>query len=238
MELLQLVRGCTFDDFLFMPQKGLLLSRDPNAVDLSTRFSEHISIKRPLVSANMDTVTRSAMAVLLAEEGGIGVIDRGFRTGDIQPQVMEVEKVKRTQHGIITAPHTISGDQSIWEALRKMENARVGTLVVVDANCRLAGLLTERDLRFANHEAPVRERMTPRERLVVSTGLIPLDEAERVMRDHKIKKLPLIDNAGSLLGIITARDLLHHKRHPFATRDEQGRLRVAARRGGQDRRAG
>jgi IMP dehydrogenase len=228
MNLLQLVQGCTFDDFLFAPQKGLLLRRDPATVDLSARFSEHILLKRPLVSANMDTVTRSAMAVLLAEEGGIGVIDRGFRIGDIEPQVMEIQKVKRTQHGVISDPHTICGNQSVAEAIHKMERTRVGTLVVVDANRRLTGLLTERDLRFVSPEAPVSERMTPAERLVVHTGLISLEEAERVMTAQKIKKLPLINPDGTLLGIITAKDLLHHKRNPFATRDSQGRLRVAA----------
>jgi IMP dehydrogenase len=228
MDLLQFVRGCTFDDFLFAPQKGLLLRRDPNVVDLSTRFSEHVTIKRPLVSANMDTVTRAAMAVVLAEEGGIGVIDRGFRAGDIQPQVTEVATVKRTQHGIITDPHTISGGQRLDDAVRKMEQTRVGTLAVIDAEGRLTGLLTERDVRFVSSQELVSERMTPRDRLVVHTGPISLDDAERVMTARKIKKLPLINPDGTLLGLITAKDLLKHKRLPFATRDAQGRLRVAA----------
>lgn len=228
MDLPEFVRGCTFDDFLFVPQRGLLPRRDPNTVDVSTRFSEHISIKRPLVSANMDTITRAAMAVVLAEEGGIGVIDRGYRAGDIQPQVTEVAAVKRTQHGIITDPHTISGDQRLDEANRKMEQTRVGTLAVVDAEGRLTGLLTERDVRFVSPEMLVCERMTPRNRLIVHTGLISLSEAERVMRERKIKKLPLVKADGTLLGIITAKDLIKHEQHPFATRDAQGRLRVGA----------
>lgn len=228
MDLPEFVRGCTFDDFLFVPQRGLLPRRDPNTVDVSTRFSEHIGIKRPLVSANMDTITRAAMAVVLAEEGGIGVIDRGYRAGDIQPQVTEVAAVKRTQHGIITDPHTIPGDQRLDEANRKMEQTRVGTLAVVDAEGRLTGLLTERDARFASPEMLVCERMTPRNRLIVHTGLISLSEAERVMREHKIKKLPLVNADGTLMGIITAKDLIKHEQHPFATRDAQGRLRVGA----------
>src|SRR6187549_1443470 len=105
MNLLEFVRGCTFDDFLLLPQLGIVPSRDPEAIDLSTRFSEHLTIRRPIVSANMDTVTRAAMAVVLAEEGGIGVVDRGFRAGDIEPQVAEVAAVKRRQHGVITDPH-------------------------------------------------------------------------------------------------------------------------------------
>jgi IMP dehydrogenase len=228
VDLPEFVRGCTFDDFLFVPQRGLLPRRDPNTVDVSTRFSEHISIKRPLVSANMDTITRAAMAVVLAEEGGIGVIDRGYRAGDIQPQVTEVAAVKRTQHGIITDPHTILGDQRLDEANRKMEQTRVGTLAVVDAEGRLTGLLTERDVRFVSPEMLVCERMTPCNRLIVHTGLISLSEAERVMRECKIKKLPLVNADGTLLGIITAKDLIKHEQHPFATRDAQGRLRVGA----------
>lgn len=228
MNLLEVVRGCTFDDFLFVPQCGVLARRDPNRVDLSTRFSEHITLKRPVVSANMDTITRAAMAVVMAEEGGIGVIDRGFRGGDIQPQVTEVEAVKRTQHGIIADPHTIHGEQQLEEAIRKMEQTGVGTLAVVDASRRLVGLLTERDVRFVSPQMRVSERMTPRERLVVRTGLSSLDDAERVMRESKVKKLPLVDADGKLLGIITARDLQKHKEHPFATRDAHGRLRVGA----------
>lgn len=228
MDLLQFVRGCTFDDFLFSPQRGVLQRRDPDAMELSTRFSEHVVIKRPIVSANMDTITRAKMAVVLAEEGGIGVIDRGFRPGNIQPQVKEVTAVKRTQHGVISDPHTILPTQTLREALAKMEDTRVGTLVVVHQDHRLVGLLTERDARFVSSEVLVSERMTPLSRLVVHTGPISLAEAEKLMRERKIKKLPLIDASGKLIGLITAKDLLNHKRHPFATRDNQGRLRVAA----------
>src|SRR5580765_89086 len=137
MDLLQFVRGCTFDDFLLTPQRGVVPSRDPAQIDLTTAFSEHVTLKRPLVSANMDTVTRAAMAVVLAEEGGIGVIDRGFRAGDIAPQVGEVTAVKRTQHGIITDPHTIEPDQRVADALRLMERTGVGTLVVTTRDRRL-----------------------------------------------------------------------------------------------------
>ena len=107
MDLLTFVRGCTFDDFLLTPQLGIVPSRDPAVIDLTTRFTASITLRRPVVSANMDTITRAAMAVALAEEGGIGVIDRGLRAGDIAPQIGEVTAVKRTQHGIITDPHTI-----------------------------------------------------------------------------------------------------------------------------------
>jgi len=228
MDLLDVVRGCTFDDFLFRPRLGVVPSRDPAAIDLSARFSEHVTLQRPIVSANMDTITRAAMATVLAEEGGIGVIDRGFRSGDVGPQVAEVGAVKRTQHGTITDPHTIGEDVPVADAVRQMERTRVGTLVVVDGAGRLKGLLTERDVRFAPTDVLVRDRMTPRERLVTHTGPIALAEAERLMVTHKIKKLPLVGADGSVAGLITAKDLLKSRRHPFATRDDQGRLRVAA----------
>ncbi len=228
MDLLEFVRGCTFDDFLLTPQRGVLPRRDPASIDLTSRVSEHIALRRPLVSANMDTVTRAAMATVLAEEGGIGFIDRGFRAGDIDPQVAEVSAVKRTQHGVIADPHTIAPDRTIADALRIMEQTRVGTLAVVDADRRLLGLLTQRDVRFVKRSATVAERMTPFDRLVVHTGPISLDAAERVMAEQKVKKLPLVDAGRTLVGLVTSRDLVTHKRQPFATRDEQGRLRVGA----------
>ena len=203
-------------------------SRDPSVIDLTARFTEHVTLRRPLVSANMDTITRAAMATVLAEEGGIGVIDRGFRAGDIVSQVTEVAAVKRTQHGIIGDPHTIDEQQRVRDAVAVMERTHVGTLVVVDEAKRLKGLLTERDVRFVPGDAPVAERMTPLDRLVVHTGQISLADAERVMAARKIKKLPLVNPDGSVLGLITARDLIKHREHPFATRDERGRLRVAA----------
>src|SRR6185436_13238034 len=141
MDLLQLVRGCTFDDFLLTPQLGVLPTRDPAVIDLASAFTRHLTLNRPLVSANMDTVTRAAMATVLAEEGGIGVIDRGFRAGDIAPQVAEVSAVKRTQHGIIEDPHTIGTQQRVADALAVMSRTRVGTLVVVDEGRQLKGLL-------------------------------------------------------------------------------------------------
>jgi IMP dehydrogenase len=228
MDLLEMVRGCTFDDFLFTPQCGVLPRRDPGTVDLSARFSEHLTLQRPIVSANMDTVTRAAMAIVLAEEGGIGVIDRGFRAGDIEPQVAEVAAVKRRQHGVIADPHSISAASRVSEALRLMEQTGVGTLAVVEGSRRLAGLLTERDVRFVSHDSLVSERMTPRDQLIVHVGPVSLGDAERLMIAKKIKKLPLVNPDGTLLGLITAKDLIKHKQHPFATRDGQGRLRVGA----------
>jgi len=227
-DLLHIVRGCSFDDFLFTPQYSVIERRDPTAIDLSCRLSEHLTLKRPIVSANMDTITRAEMAIAIAEEGGIGIIDRGFRSGDIDPQVREVERVKRRQHGIIADPYTISPAAELSEAREVMRRTGVGTLVVVDHARRVSGLLTARDLRFVGNEGTVADRMTPRDRLIVREGVIDSVAAEVVMRTHKIKKLPLIDQEGRLIGLVTAKDLLKQERLPFATRDEQGRLRVGA----------
>src|SRR5690348_6355607 len=195
-------RGCTFDDFLLTPQRSIVARRDPSTVDLSCRVSQHLTLKRPIVSANMDTVTRAPMAIVQAEEGGIGIIDRGFRPGDIQPQVREVEIVKRTQHGVIGDPYSVQPSVPASEAAALMKRSRVGTLVVVDESGTLRGLLTERDLRFVRLEGlRVSDRMTPLDRLVVHRGPATSDEAERIMVERKIKKLPLVDADGSLLGL-------------------------------------
>ena len=227
--LADLVRGATFDDFLLRPQYSVIERRDPSVIDLSCRFSTHITLMRPLVSANMDTVTRAPMAIVQAEEGGLGIIDRGFRNGDIGPQVREVEKVKRMQHIIIRDPYAVTPDTSLAEAAAVMKRARAGTLVVVDGQRRLKGLLTERDLRFVpTTPAIVATRMTPVESLVVGRGELSLAAAERMMVDRKVKKLPLVDDQGTLIGLITAKDIVRQERLPFATRDAHGRLRVGA----------
>jgi IMP dehydrogenase len=227
-DLLQFVQGCTFDDFLLRPQFGIVPTRDPATIDLSTRFTNGITLRRPIVSANMDTITRSAMAVAIAEEGGIGVVDRGFRAGDIAPQIAEISAAKRTQHGVIADPHTIRPGQRVGDAIRLMERTGVGTLVVTTDDKRLAGMLTARDVRFVGHDHLVADRMTPRERLVVHSGPISFAEAERIMVERRVKKIPLVNADWTVLGLITARDLIKHRTHPFATRDEHGRLRVAA----------
>lgn len=224
-----LVRGCTFDDFLLTPHQSVVARRDPSVIDLSCRVSQGIALKRPIVSANMDTVTRAPMAIVQAEEGGIGIIDRGFRPGDIQPQVREVEIVKRTQHGVIADPYSIDASATIDEAAGLMARSRVGTLVVVDQERRLNGLLTERDLRFVNGRGlRVADRMTPVDRLVLHRGAVSAEQAERIMVERKIKKLPLVDAEGRLIGLVTSRDLVRQRRLPFATRDDRGRLRVGA----------
>ncbi len=227
--LVDLVRGTTFDDFLLRPQLSVIERRDPAVIDLSCRFSTNITLKRPLVSANMDTVTRAEMATVQAEEGGLGIIDRGFRNGDIEPQVREVEKVKRMQHIIIRDPYAVMPSTSLADAVGLMRDTRAGTLVVLEGPRRLHGLLTERDVRFVNTSSgTVASRMTPLDALVVGHGELTLKQAEHLMRERKVKKLPLVDDEGGLIGLITARDIHRQERLPFATRDGHGRLRVGA----------
>jgi IMP dehydrogenase len=224
-----LVRGATFDDFILRPQYSVIERRDPSVIDLSCRFSTNITLKRPLVSANMDTVTRAPMAIVQAEEGGLGIIDRGFRNGDIEPQVREVEKVKRMQHVIIRDPYAVTPQTTLADAKAMMKRTRAGTLVVVEGPRRLKGLLTERDVRFVNsREGTVADRMTPVAQLVTGQGELTLAVAERMMVERKVKKLPLVDKDGTLLGLITAKDITRQERLPFATRDAHGRLRVGA----------
>ena len=227
-DLLALVRGCTFDDFLFTPQHSVVERRDPAVIDLTARFSRGLTLKRPIVSANMDTVTRAEMAIAVAEEGGIGIIDRGFRSGEIDPQVREVQIVKRQQHGVISDPYTVGPGALLSDAEAQMRRTGVGTLVVVDEQRRVRGLLTTRDVRFADRRETVASRMTPRDRLVVHTGEPDPATSEEMMRVHKIKKLPLLGPDGTLHGLITAKDLIVQRQLPFATRDAQGRLRVGA----------
>ncbi|HEX5819215.1 MAG TPA: IMP dehydrogenase [Gemmatimonadales bacterium] len=229
MLLRDLVHGCTFDDILLAPQFSVVESRDPARIDLQSRLTARLTLNRPIVSANMDTVTRAPMAIVMAEEGGLGIIDRGFRPGDIEPQVREAQIVKRTEHGVILDPYTIAPDATLAEAAAAMLRSGVGTLVVVDGAHKLVGLLTERDIRFVRESAMrVSERMTPRDRVVAHEGPIDLVRAEQLMVARKVKKLPLVHPDGRLAGLVTSRDLVRQRRLPFATRDELGRLRVGA----------
>ena len=172
LTLCDLVRGRTFDDFSSLAQYSVIERRDPAAIDLTSRFSEHLTLKRPIVSANMDTVTRSEMAIAVAEEGGIGIIDRGFRSGEIEPQVREVadRQAQAARHHRRPVHHPRRA-RRLAEAAAQMRRTGVGTLVVVDGGRRVQGLLTTRDLRFVDRPTgTVASRMTPRERLIVHDG--------------------------------------------------------------------
>jgi IMP dehydrogenase len=214
--------GLTFDDVLLVPAESAVL---PNDVSTATRLTRGISLAIPVVSAAMDTVTEAPMAIALAREGGIGVIHRNL---SIAEQVAEVDKVKRSESGMITEPVTLRPDALVAEALELMARYKISGVPITDADGRLVGILTNRDLRFESDDAqPVSAVMTTRELVTAPTGTT-LGEAEAILRRHKIEKLPIVDADGRLTGLITVKDIQKRVDYPTATKDGQGRLRVAA----------
>lgn len=215
--------GLTYDDVLLVPRFSSVKSR--KNVDCSSQFTRQIGLKAPFVSSNMDTVTESAMAIAVAEFGGVGVIHRFL---PIEAQAKEVSKVKRSQSRIIEDPHTISPTATIGEARLLMERMRIHGLPVLGAGGILVGIVTHRDVQLRDDNELVSERMTPRERLLVAAADVSVDEAWRLLSERRLEKLPLVDDQGRLVGLITAKDLSKDRSLARATRDPKGRLRVAA----------
>jgi IMP dehydrogenase len=214
--------GLTFDDVLLVPKRSSIRSR--LEVDTSTFLVPGIRMAVPIISSNMDTVTEATMAIALAKAGGIGIIHRFM---PIEKQVGEVQRVKRSESFVVENPITISLDESLADARQKMIEADIGGLAVVDDAGQLLGLLTTRDILLASDlSMRVREVMTPRERLVVASEDEPLDDARLKLYEHRIEKLPLVDAEDRIVGLITAQDIIKLQRHPHATKDEKGRLRV------------
>ena len=214
--------GLTFDDVLLVPAESHVL---PNDVSTATRFTRSIELRVPLVSAAMDTVTEARMAIALARLGGIGVVHRNLSIAD---QAAEVDKVKRSESGMIVEPVTLRPGALVADALELMARYRISGIPVTDEGGRLVGILTNRDLRFD------REPSRPVSELMTSTGLVTapegttLEEAEGILHEHKIEKLPVVDATGVLRGLITVKDISKRIAYPDATKDDQGRLRVAA----------
>lgn len=215
--------GLTYDDVLIEPKHSTVASR--RDVDTSTRLSRHIDLAIPIVSANMDTVTESRMAIALARAGGIGIIHR-FLT--IDQQVAEVGRVKRHRAWVIEQPTTIGPDQTIADARRLMRRHDIDGLLVTTEDRRLLGILTARDLRYADDRALIRDRMTPGPRLITAPPGTGAEEARRLIDEHRIEKLPLVDGDGGLAGLMTAKDLGEPGRPLRSTVDEKGRLRAGA----------
>ncbi len=213
----------TFDDVLLIPRRSPVESRAE--VDTRTRLARGIELSVPIVSANMDAVTESEMAIAMAREGGLGIIHRFLPTDQ---QVAEVRRVKRAESIVIEQPYTIRPDQTLREAVAFLEeHGSAGLLVVQDG--RLVGIVTARDLLFEEDlDRPVREVMTPRERLVTAPPGISMEEAKRILHAHRVEKLPLVDGDGRLVGLVTSRDIRARSQYPHATKDERGRLRVGA----------
>ncbi|MCS6935456.1 MAG: IMP dehydrogenase [Chitinophagales bacterium] len=214
--------GITFDDVLLVPAYSEVLPRE---VDIRTRFSRNISINAPLVSAAMDTVTESAMAIAIAREGGIGIIHKNM---SIERQADMVRKVKRADSGLILDPVTLHENSTVGEAHRIMQEYRIGGIPIVDANNKLVGILTNRDLRFEkNMKRSVSEVMT-RENLITAPKGTDLKSAEKILEKYKIEKLPVVDARGTLVGLITYKDIQKLKSHPNSSKDKHGRLLCGA----------
>jgi len=214
--------GLTYDDVLLMPARSSVLPRD---VDVRTRISRNISLNIPLVSAAMDTVTESAMAMAMAREGGIGIVHKNM---SIARQAEEVDRVKRSESGMILDPVTVQADQRVRDVLQLMNKYKISGIPVVDHDHRLIGIITNRDLRFEPDEDQLVSEIMTRENLVTAPVGTRLEQAKKMLEKHKIEKLPVVDKAGVLRGLITFKDIQKKIRHPFACKDKHGRLRVGA----------
>src|SRR5689334_7977416 len=203
----------TFDDVLLVPAHSVTHPRD---VDTSSRFTRGIELRVPLVSAAMDTVTESDMAIAMARSGGIGVLHKNM---SIDRQAAEVDRVKRSESGMILNPIKLSPDASLREAISLMSRFKISGLPIVDAEDRLVGIITNRDLQFERSlDRPVREAMTSSGLITAPAGTT-LDEAERILGEHRIEKLPVVDASGHLKGLITVKDIHKRRQHPNANKD-------------------
>lgn len=218
----EIPEGLTFDDVLLVPAHSDVLPRD---VDVTTNFTTDIKLHTPIVSAAMDTVTEADLAIAMARAGGIGVIHKNMT---IEQQCEQVRHVKRAENGMIYDPVTISPDANVGNALAMMKKHHIGGIPVVDANGFLIGIVTNRDLRFQEDmQLPISEVMT-KENLVTAPKGITLADATKILQHSKVEKLPVVDNDGKLVGLITYKDLMKIKDNPIASKDSKGRLLVAA----------
>ncbi len=216
--------GLTYDDVLLVPQRSSIRTRKD--VKCATKLTKKIALATPIVSANMDTVTESEMAITLATCGGIGIIHRFF---SIEDQVKEVARVKRYENYIVEDPLTVSISANISQVMAGMEERGVTSVLVVDAVNRLEGIITARDSMFeTDMEKKVTQIMTPVNRLITAKPSISLNKAKELLHEHRLEKLPLVDQKGRLCGLITARDIMKTFSHPSATKDKKGRLMVGA----------
>jgi len=214
--------GLTYDDVLLVPAYSQVLPRE---VSIKSKFSRNIELNTPIVSAAMDTVTESAMAIAMAREGGIGVIHKNM---SIAAQAAEVRKVKRSESGMIQDPVTLSETATVGDALQLMAENKIGGIPVVDENGILKGIVTNRDLRFEKiNSRPIVEVMTS-ENIVTTDKPKDVAAAESILQERKIEKLPVVDASGKLVGLITYKDIMKLRRYPNACKDSFGRLRVAA----------
>ncbi|MCR5162782.1 MAG: IMP dehydrogenase [Thermoguttaceae bacterium] len=215
-------RGITFDDVLLEPRYSELV---PSQVDVTTSLTQRIHLNIPILSSPMDTVTESAMAIALAQEGGLGIIHKNLSIPD---QVAEVIKVKRTANGIINNPATLRPDATVADARQKMETNRVSGIPVTLENGHLEGIITRRDLRFLEDSTVAVSEVMTKKNLITATGNVTLGEAEKILMEKKVEKLLLVDDNYILTGLITIKDIDMQRKYPLACKDAQGRLRVGA----------
>ena len=214
--------GLTFDDVLLMPAYSEVLPRE---VNISTNLTKDIRINIPMISAAMDTVTEAPLAIGLAREGGLGILHKNM---SIERQAEQVRKVKRSENGLIIDPITLTPEATVGDAIKIMKDNRIGGIPIVDKNHLLVGMLTNRDLRFEkNNQKKVKEVMT-KDRLVTAPIGTDMLQAEGILEQYKIEKLPIVDKKGKLMGLITFRDTLQLKSHPNAAKDTMGRLLAGA----------
>lgn len=221
-DISQIREGLTYDDVLLVPAFSEVLPRD---VQLKSKFTRNIEVNTPIISAAMDTVTESKLAIAIAQQGGIGVIHKNMT---IAEQALEVRKVKRSESGMILDPVTLHEDALVKDARQSMKENSIGGIPIVDAKRKLVGIVTNRDLRFEkNNNRPIREVMTS-EDIVTAIDGTDLTTAEDILQERKIEKLPVVDANNRLIGLITYRDIIKVKEHPNSCKDAFGRLRVAA----------
>ena len=216
------MEGLTFDDVLLVPAYSEVL---PKSVELSTKFSRNISLNIPFVTAAMDTVTEAPMAIAIAREGGIGVIHKNM---PIEDQARQVAIVKRAENGMIYDPVTIKRGKTVGDALAIMSEYHIGGIPVVDDDNKLVGIVTNRDLRFQRDEKKLIDDVMTKDNLIVTHQQTDLEAASQILLEHKIEKLPVVDDNNHLIGLITYKDITKAKDKPMACKDAKGRLRVAA----------
>jgi IMP dehydrogenase len=214
--------GLTYDDVLLIPAYSEVM---PGQVSIKTKLTRNIDLNTPIVSAAMDTVTESAMAIAIAQQGGIGIIHKNI---SIEAQAQEVRKVKRSESGMIQDPIVLNYSAKVGDAKLLMTENKIGGIPVIDSNNKLVGIVTNRDLRFEREMSkPVADVMTSKNLVTVKKG-ISLGEAEKILQKHKIEKLPVVDANNILVGLITYRDIIKLQEHPYSCKDKYGRLRVGA----------
>jgi IMP dehydrogenase len=214
--------GLTFDDVLLVPRKSSVLPRD---VDVSTVLSRKIKLKTPIMSAGMDTVTEAPMAIAMAREGGMGIIHKNM---SIEKQAEEVDRVKRSESGVITNPFSLNPDHKVYDAEELMAKYRISGVPIVDGHNKLVGILTNRDLRFIHDFSTLISEVMTKTNLVTASVGTTLEQAEKILQQHKIEKLPLVDENNELKGLITIKDIEKAIKFPNAAKDEHGRLVVGA----------